>query len=225
MMAARVSTRVVVLRGGVGGLAAARHLERLFRDRADTEIVLVSRDNFFLLSPLLFEAWSGVLDVRHCVHPQVWAVGDCAAIPGPDGQPYPALAQHALREARVVADNIHAVTAGQPPTPFTYHTIGIMAAFGRMSAAADVQGFHLTGFPAWWLRRSYYLFQMPRWDTRLRIVFDWTVALFFRSEPTQLSLHAEREQRSLGRPVVQKLSEMPLQGDLWQEEQGEPSNL
>ena len=67
-MAARVSTRVVVLGGGVGGLAAARHLERLFRDRADTEIVLVSRDNFFLLSPLLFETCSGVL-VRQCVQP------------------------------------------------------------------------------------------------------------------------------------------------------------
>ena len=58
-MAAPVSTRIVVLGGGVGGMAAARHLERLFRDRADTEIVLVSRDNLFLLSPLLFEACSG----------------------------------------------------------------------------------------------------------------------------------------------------------------------
>ena len=69
MVAAPVSTRIVVLGGGVGGLAAVRHLERLFRDLADTEIVLVSRDNFFLLSPLLFEACSGVLDVRHCVQP------------------------------------------------------------------------------------------------------------------------------------------------------------
>src|SRR5262245_31944000 len=103
-----------------------------------------------------------------------------------------------MREARVVAQNIHAVTVGRAPAPFIFHTIGIMSACGRMSAAADVRDFHLTGFPAWWLRRSYYLLQMPRWDTRLRIVFDWTVALFFRSEPTVLSLTAEREQRSLG---------------------------
>src|ERR671931_1614918 len=62
-------TRVVILGGGVGGLAAARHLERLFGRRAGAEVTLVSRDNFFLLSPLLFEACSGVLDFRHCAQP------------------------------------------------------------------------------------------------------------------------------------------------------------
>ena len=39
-------------------------------------------------------------------HPDVWALGDCASIPAPDGHPYPNLAQHALREARVLARNI-----------------------------------------------------------------------------------------------------------------------
>jgi NADH:ubiquinone reductase (H+-translocating) len=62
-------TRIVVLGGGVGGLAAARHLERRFARRADVEVTLVSRDNFFLLSPLLFEACSGVLELRHCAQP------------------------------------------------------------------------------------------------------------------------------------------------------------
>ena len=64
----RASRRVVVIGGGVGGLAAARHLDRLFRG-SDTEVVLLSRDNFFLLSPLLFEACSGVLEFRHCAQP------------------------------------------------------------------------------------------------------------------------------------------------------------
>jgi NADH dehydrogenase len=100
-----------------------------------------------------------------------------------------------------------------------------MAAFGRMNAAADVCGFNITGFPAWWLRRSYYLFQMPRWDTRLRIVFDWTVALFFRSEPTELALTAEREQLSLATPVGRKLPATSLQRNLRPEDQGEPPNL
>ena len=35
---------------------------------------------------------------------------------------------------------------------------------------------------------QYYLFQMPRWDRRLRIVLDWTVALFFRRDIAELSL-------------------------------------
>ena len=52
----------------------------------------------------------------------------------------------------------------------------------------------LTGFVAWWVRRTYYLFQMPRWDRRLRIVLDWTVALFFRPDITKVELRVEREQ-------------------------------
>ena len=46
-------------------------------------------------------------------HAEVWALGDCASIPGPDGKPYPALAQHAMREARALAENIHQ-RAAQP---------------------------------------------------------------------------------------------------------------
>src|SRR5262249_37713258 len=46
-------------------------------------------------------------------HPEVWALGDCAAIPAPDGRPYPSLAQHALREARVLARNIAGVLDGR----------------------------------------------------------------------------------------------------------------
>src|SRR5262249_39960478 len=51
-------------------------------------------------------------------HPEVWALGDCAVVPAPDGRPYPSLAQHALREARVLARNIAGVLDGEPPQPF-----------------------------------------------------------------------------------------------------------
>ena len=49
-------------------------------------------------------------------HPEVWALGDCACIPSPEGKPYPNLAQHALREAKTLASNIHAVLEGRPPS-------------------------------------------------------------------------------------------------------------
>src|SRR5918999_3265246 len=67
--AAEPRARILVLGGGVGGLAAARHLDRQFARQPDVEVTLVSRDNFFLLSPLLFEACSGVLELRHCAQP------------------------------------------------------------------------------------------------------------------------------------------------------------
>src|SRR5438309_10401549 len=61
--------RVVILGGGFGGIYTARHLEPLLRGRNDAEIVLVSRHNYFLMTPLLFEAGSGVLEPRHAVSP------------------------------------------------------------------------------------------------------------------------------------------------------------
>ena len=132
--------------------------------------------------------------MRSQSHPQVWALGDCAAIPGPDGRPYPALAQHAIREARQLARNIGAVIDGRAPSAFIFRSLGTMASLGHTRAVALVFGMRLTGFLAWWLRRTYYLFQMPRWDRRLRIVLDWTVALFFRPDITRVDLRVEREQ-------------------------------
>jgi NADH dehydrogenase len=140
--------------------------------------------------------------MRSRSHAAVWALGDCAAIPGPDGRRYPALAQHAVREGRHLARNIEAVIEGRAPTPFTFRALGTMASLGHTSAVALAFGVHLTGFIAWWLRRTYYLFQMPRWDRRLRIVLDWTVALFFRPDITRVDLRVEREQVERSRQLV-----------------------
>ena len=132
--------------------------------------------------------------MRSTRHADVWALGDCALIPGPDGKPYPALAQHAIREARRVARNVAAVVSGDEPQPFRFRSLGTMASLGHSQAVAQVFGARITGFLAWWIRRTYYLFQMPRWDRRLRIVLDWTVALFFRPDITKVELLVEREQ-------------------------------
>jgi NADH dehydrogenase len=132
--------------------------------------------------------------LRSVSHPHVWAIGDCAATPAPNGGIYPALAQHAVRAARVVARNVAAAIDGRAGTPFVFQPLGTMAAFGHTRAAAEVRGIELTGFVAWWMRRTYYLFQMPRWDTRLRIALDWTVALLSRPDLTKVDLAPEREQ-------------------------------
>jgi NADH:ubiquinone reductase (H+-translocating) len=50
--------------------------------------------------------------------PELWAAGDCASIPDPKGKPYPELAQHAMREAKVMAENIYATVNGLPVKPF-----------------------------------------------------------------------------------------------------------
>jgi NADH dehydrogenase len=138
--------------------------------------------------------------MRSRSHATVWALGDCASIPGPDGQPYPPLAQHTVREGRQLARNITAVLDGRAPSPFVFHALGSMASLGHTDAVGRLFGVRVTGFPAWWIRRTYYLFQMPRWDRRLRIVLDWTVALFFRPDITRVELRVERDQVRQARP-------------------------
>ena len=124
-------------------------------------------------------------------HPEVWALGDCASIPSPDGKPYPNLAQHALREAKVLARNIHGVLTGRPPQPFVYDTLGMMGSLGHSRAFGQLLRVRLHGFMAWFVRRTYYLLQMPGWSRRLRIMSDWTFALLFRPDIVKISLDTE----------------------------------
>jgi NADH dehydrogenase len=134
--------------------------------------------------------------MRSGERPEVWALGDCAAIPDPDGRPYPPLAQHALREAKVLAGNIAAAMAGRPLTPFVYENKGTLASLGHFSGVGKLtpfggRSFKITGFLAWWVWRTYYMMQMPKLERRVRLVIDWTVALFFKNDVAKLDLYGE----------------------------------
>jgi NADH dehydrogenase len=139
--------------------------------------------------------------MRSKQRPEVWAVGDCAHIPDPQGNPYPPLAQHALREARVLAANIASAirTPRAPLTPFVYKTLGMLASLGHYKGVGRVLKVRIKGFVAWWVWRTYYLFQMPRWNRRFRIMLDWTIALMFRNDVAKLDLfgheHPSRNKR------------------------------
>jgi NADH dehydrogenase len=134
--------------------------------------------------------------------PEIWALGDCAFIPDPQGKPYPQLAQFAMRQAKTLAKNLHAVLESKPPAPFEFKQLGLMAALGHYKGLGTVFGFRTRGFFAWWLRRTYYLSVMPRWPQRIRIVADWTIALFFRPDISKVDLG--REQVARMRPEVEK---------------------
>jgi NADH dehydrogenase len=123
-------------------------------------------------------------------HPDVWALGDFAFIPTPEGKPYPNLAQHTLREARTLAGNIHAVLEGRPG-PFVHDTLGMMGSLGHGKAFGQLLRVRVHGAVAWFVRRTYYLLQMRGWSRRLRIVTHWTFALLFRADVTKVSLNSE----------------------------------
>jgi len=104
---------------------------------------------------------------------------DCASIPGPDGKPYPNLAQHALRAARVLAGNIFAALDGRQPQPFIYDTLGMMGSLGHGKGFGQLLKVRVRGWPAWFIRRTYYLLQTPGWAGSCATMIDWTFALLF----------------------------------------------
>ena len=113
--------------------------------------------------------------------PDVWAVGDCAFVPDirNPGKSHPPTAQHAIREGRVVAQNIVAALLGRPPRSFSFKTIGLLASIGRRTGVARIFGFNFSGFFAWWMWRTVYLSKLPGLDKKVRVAFDWTLDLLF----------------------------------------------
>ena len=116
----------------------------------------------------------------------VWALGDCAVVPNPrTGAPHPPTAQHAIRQGRVLADNILATVAGRATRPFDFTTIGQLAAIGKRTGVARIFGMNFSGFIAWWLWRTIYLSKLPGFDRKVRVALDWTLDLFFSKDLVQ----------------------------------------
>ena len=111
--------------------------------------------------------------------PGVYAAGDCAAVPDPDGGLCPPTAQHAIRQGQVAAANMAAGLGLGQSKSFTYRSRGSFVNLGRHKAVASSRGITLSGFPAWWAARTYHVAQMPGAARRLRAVVDWTVGLPF----------------------------------------------
>jgi NADH dehydrogenase len=118
----------------------------------------------------------------------VWALGDCAAVPNAatPGRTDPPTCQHALRQARRLARNLAALRDGREPKPYRYRQLGQAATLGRHKGIADVLGLPLSGFAGWFFTRTYHLFQLPLVSRKLRVVADWTTALFFRRDIAEL---------------------------------------
>jgi NADH dehydrogenase len=128
-------------------------------------------------------------DLRVRGFENVWGVGDAAVNPGPDGHAYPATAQHGLREGKWCARNIAAVMRGKPTIPCRIRSQGSLAALGCRTGVANVMGFKVSGFAAWWLWRTVYLMKMPGVGRKIRVALDWTLDLFFPRDIVQLGVH------------------------------------
>ena len=119
----------------------------------------------------------------------IWAMGDCALVPEPDGDAFcPPTAQHAIRQAKTAAHNIVAAIRGGERKQFDFKGLGQMGALGHRSAVAQIMGFKISGFLAWWLWRTIYLMKLPGWGRRLKVATSWTLDLLLPAELVQLKL-------------------------------------
>ena len=114
----------------------------------------------------------------------VYALGDCASITDPNtGKPYPPTAQHAIKEGSIVANNITFEINGRgKKKQLDYKTRGMMAEIGRRDGVASLFGLKLHGFLAWWMWRTFYWGRLPTKGKKLKVIFDWTMDLFFKPD-------------------------------------------
>jgi NADH dehydrogenase len=136
--------------------------------------------------------------------PGVWALGDCAAVPDSlnPGKYCPPTAQHAIREASILAANIVAQMRGQTLQPFRFKTLGLLAAIGRRAGVAEILGVNFSGIIAWGLWRAIYLFKLPGLQKKVRVALDWALDLVFSKDIVELpTLRSPTMSEPEGRPA------------------------
>ncbi len=106
----------------------------------------------------------------------VWAGGDCAALPMPSGGDAPSVALYAYKHGTHIARNLRRLLIDHKPLkPFTFPGLGQGASVGRRTAVAELRGIELTGLPAWLVWRILLTYYFPSWDRRLHLMADWAI--------------------------------------------------
>jgi NADH dehydrogenase len=122
-------------------------------------------------------------------NPNLFALGDCAKIPLNGDQVCPPTAQFAIREAKVLAHNIHAAIKGLPQKNFFYKALGLMGALGHHSAVGEFFGkIKISGFFAWLVWRAVYWVKLPGMDRKLKVLFSWILDMLIPPESVQLKI-------------------------------------
>jgi NADH dehydrogenase len=109
-------------------------------------------------------------------HPEVFVIGDLAALRQADGTLVPGVAPAAMQAGRAAARNIQRAMRGQPSEPFRYVNKGNLATIGRHRAVADFGRLRVTGYPAWWLWLFVHILYLAGFRNRLSVLLEWGYA-------------------------------------------------
>jgi NADH dehydrogenase len=136
-----------------------------------------------------------------------WAAGDAAAVPDVTAEPGKETApnaQHAVRQAKVLGDNIAHTLRGEPLETYSHGYVGSVASLGLHKGVAQVYGRKLRGYPAWFMHRVYHLSRVPTFNRKARVLAEWTLAGLFKREIVSLGSlehpRAEFELAAGGKP-------------------------
>nr|WP_276617676.1 FAD-dependent oxidoreductase [Streptomyces coryli] len=119
-----------------------------------------------------------------------WSAGDAAAVPDITSKEPGALcapnAQHAVRQARVLAGNIAATLRGEPVKDYAHSYAGSVASLGLHKGVAHVYGRKVKGYPAWLMHRAYHLSRVPTFNRKARVLAEWILSGLFKREIVSL---------------------------------------
>ena len=91
---------------------------------------------------------------------------------------------------------------GEPLEDYRHKHVGSVASLGLHKGVAQVYGVKLRGFPAWFMHRTYHMSRMPTFNKKVRVVLDWTLALFFKRDVVSLGSTAPPARRLRPRQPV-----------------------
>jgi NADH dehydrogenase len=131
-----------------------------------------------------------VVDADGTVVPDAWGAGDVAAVPdlsggGVDGYTVPN-AQHAVRQGRLLAENLLADLRGRPLRDYVHHDLGSVATLGLGSGVFQSGPIAVRGFPAWLMHRGYHVLAVPGWERKWRVLVNWVLNFLLGRELASL---------------------------------------
>ncbi len=107
-------------------------------------------------------------------HPEIFAIGDTAAVKDPQGAPVPGIAPAAKQMGQYVAQVIAARVSGRPaPPPFRYRHLGDLATIGRKAAIVRLGPLRLTGFIGWVFWGVAHIYFLIGLRNRLMVALTW----------------------------------------------------
>jgi NADH dehydrogenase len=118
----------------------------------------------------------------------VWAGGDCAAVPHPKGDSCPAVGIFALKTGKHFAKNVLRRVRNQDLKPFSYVGLGQGISIGKRTAVVELKGVPIRGLLAWILWRVLLVYYFPTWDRRIRLIADWIMWLFVGRDIVEMNM-------------------------------------